>query len=249
MRLDVLHRKVADDARVLYAVVNPIFPAILPSRYEGKPFGVRQFIKRLNHVSEPLNLFNEIENDKELAPGQLLNSAFWLAKAELPENDSRASIRMLWHVHPGTKRVEMMPVEWGRRRLFFWQNILHEMIHCYQEDHQPRVYRTRSTQRDIKEQQAYYGSTDEIEAHAHAAATELFVLWGHLSYRDACHEAQTYTGRTIEPTIQHYLTAFADTPGHPALKHFKRKMRMWYQVIQADPEIYFTLELHHLVTL
>jgi hypothetical protein len=248
MRLDVLHRKIAEDARAIHAAVDTIWTEKIPVAYDGQAVSIKTFINRINRQTEPFGLFNEVHPDKEVSPGLIFNTGLWIDKTELPENNSRAAIRVLWHLNPKNKRIVLTQTEWTRRRYYFWQMVLHELIHCYQADGQPRVYRPRSTQRDTKEQQEYYGSTDEIETHSHAAATELFVWWGHLNYREAAFEAESYSGRTVNPTMQLYANAFASTPVHPALAHFKRKTRQWYTVIKHDPDIYHTLALPNLVT-
>lgn len=251
MQLAVLHRKIAEDTRAVHAVVSKIFPVQIPAQYDGQPVSIQRFITRLNRVTEPLDLFNEIKEDKEVSPGQIFNTALWIADHELPENDSRAAIRVLWHLHPTTRRVVLTQTEWNRRRYYFWQMVMHELIHRHQETKRtavdPRVYRPTSTQRDIKKEQEYYGNCDEIETHSHAAAVELLSWWGHLGYREAVHEALTYSGRVVSPTFQTYMTSFGDTPNHPALKHFKRKVRAWYKVVLADWEIYEILALPNLV--
>ncbi len=251
MRLDVLHRKIADDARAIHAAVNPVFPVQIPSQYDGVAVSIKTFVNRLNRVTEPLGLFNEIKDDKEVSVGLIFNTALWIAKGELPENNSHAAIRVLWHLNPKTKCVMLTQLEWSRRRYYFWQMILHELIHRHQDKNPaaPRVYRPRSTHRDTKEAQEYYGSCDEIEAHAHSTAVELLIWWGHLPYRDATKEAVSYSGRTVSPTMQLYDAAFCDTPKHPAMKHFRRKVRQWYDIIKRDPEFYTqTLALPNLVT-
>lgn len=251
MQLAVLHRKVVDDTRAVHAAVSKIFPVQIPSHYEGQVVSVKRFITRLNRVTESFGVFNEIKIDKEVSPGLIFTSALWIADHELPENNSCADIRVLWHLHPKTKRVLLTQTEWSRRRYYFWQMVMHELIHRHQETKrsasEPRVYRPTSTQRDIKKEQEYYGACDEIETHAHAASVELLTWWGHVGYREAVHEALTYSGRVVSPTFQTYATSFGDTPNHPALKHFKRKVRAWYKVIKANPEIYETLGLPNLV--
>ncbi len=251
MRVPTLHRKIVDDASAIHGVVDTVFPAKLPVQYEQTPVSIQRFVNRLNVVTEPLGLFSETLNDKEVSPGLIHNSGLWLPKCELPENDSAADLRVLWHLNPKTKRVTMTQHEWGRRRYMFWHMIFHELIHRHQDTYQARdvlVYRTRTDRRDTKEAQAYFGRYDEIETHSHAAAMELFIWWGHLTLKQAMFEATTYSGRAAEPTLQQYEIAFEDAPGHPAMRTFKRKLRAWYEVIKSHPDLYLTLDLSNLVT-
>lgn len=253
MRVDILHRKITRDAMVMYAAVSKILPAQMPSRYEGHMVNIQNFVKRLNVATEPLGFFHEIAWDKTIKPGDVFQSGLWLYKDDLPENGSTADIRLLWHLHPDTKRIILTQAEWARRRFYFWMLLLHELIHRYQETYRApetdiKIYNPRSTQRDSKEAQLYYGNCDEIEAHSHNAAVELLYWWGHLDFRAAIREALSYNGRVLTPTYNMYDVTFIDTLGHPAMKHFKRKLRQWYNEIKKNPDLYTTLELPNLVT-
>lgn len=253
MRVDALHQKICRDVQEVYPVVSAIFPATMPAAYQHKPISIRNFVKKLNTVTEDFGLFNEIKEDKTLDRDQIFMTGLWLAKEELPENGSRADIRIIWHLHPDTKRFEFNQPSWNRRRYYFWQMFFHELIHRYQDTYRAperdiRVYRPRTTMRDTKEEQEYYGNYDEIEAHSHNAAMEFFLWWGHLSLRDAIYEAQSYTGRMVTPTYNTYHETFCDTPNHPAMKHFKRKLRVWYAVVKKNPDWYLSLGLPNLVS-
>jgi hypothetical protein len=253
MRLDALHRKICDDVRVIHAATASIWPPEVPARYNNKMVSIKTFVKRLNAATDGLGVFCEVQEDREVSPGLIFNSALWLGKENLPENGSNADIRILYHINPKTKRVQMTQPEWNRRRYYFWQNVLHELIHRYQDtyrtpDRDIRVYRPQTDKRNLKEDQEYFGNYDEIETWSHACAVEFFVWWGHLSIRDATREAMQYSGRLVTPTYNQYREAFADTPSHPAMRQFTRKVRSWYDIIQKNPEIYATLSLPNLVT-
>ena len=253
MHVDLLHRKITRDALVVHDAVSKILPTQIPSRYDGHLVNITNFVKRLNAVTESLGVFHEISWDRTISPGTIFNSGLWLYKDDLPENDSNANVRLLWHLHPDTKRIAFSQAEWSRRRFYFWLMLLHELIHRYQETYRApetgiKVYNPRSTQRDSKEAQLYYGSCDEIEAHAHNPAVEFFCWWGHLDFRSAIRESISYNGRVITPTYNMYDVTFIDTPGHPAMKHFKRKLHQWYNEIKKNPDLYITLALPNLVT-
>lgn len=249
MRVDALHRRIVRDVHRMHEAVAESFPIHFPTRYES--LNLSPFLDRLNFTTDPLGLCNELTPDASILPGQIKVTGLWIDKSELPENSSRADIRVLWHVHPDTKRLDLTPLIWNRRRYFFWQTYMHELVHRYQRVLRPeatqcvRVYRPRSTERTEREEQEYYGNYDEIEAHSHDAVIEMLTWWGHLSLRDAIHEAKTYSGRVIRPTYQFYHDTFSIP--HPAMQHFRRKVRAWYDVMTKNSEVYELIQLPNLV--
>ncbi len=247
MRVDTLHRRLVNDVKVLHDAVDAVLPVQMPVVYESRAMNLTSFVNRLNTVTEPLGVFNEIKIDHEVDQGGVCTSALWIPKKDLPENDSYADIRVLWHPHPKTNRINMTPALWNRRRYFFWQNVMHEFIHRYQDairgGGKSKTFSPRTDNRDVRESQKYYGEYDEIETHSHAAAIEFLVWWPGLSFHDACHEARTYTGRMVTPTYMAVVQAFEEVPKHPALKHFKRKMKAWYDHCQKNWAIYELLAL------
>jgi hypothetical protein len=252
MRIDALHRRVSDDVKVMHEPMLTVLPVQLPARYLTGSMSLRSLIERLNAVSHQFNVHNEIQHDTDVAPGEIAMTGLWLGADELPENDSSADIRVIWHVHQTTKKVVMTQAEWNRRRYYWWQMVMHELIHRHQDtyrtnEHRTKVFRPWSTQRDVKEDQAYFGDYDEIETHSHDAAVEFFVWWHELSLRDAQHEAASYSGRIITPTYNRYLNAFIDSPKHPALKTYLRKLKAWHDRIKKHPDIYHLLELPKLI--
>jgi hypothetical protein len=243
MQVDALHRSIADDVRVMHTTVRRTLPAGMPAR-AGHAMNLKAFVRRLNVVMEPLRVFNEMKTDAEVDPGSVRTTGLWVPKHELPENGSAADIRIIWHMK--TKRVQMTQPEWTRRRYFFWQTYMHELVHRYQNQRNIRVYRPQTSSRDGRAEQTYYCNYDEIEAYAHDAALELLTWWGHLPFREATTEALMYHGRVVTPTYLLYDATFGDTPDHPALKQFKRKLRLWYDVVKAS-EIYQLIQLPNLV--
>lgn len=252
MRVDTLHRRIEKDVRVIHDAVRDLLPVQLPSQYESRAMNVRAFLDKLNQSTEPLGVFNELELDKTVPVGECDMTGLWLGKDELPENDSYADLRVIWHMHPDTKRFVLTPTSWNRRRFFWWEMTLHELVHRHQDVYRTpeqdiKVFRPRTTRRDIKEEQAYYGSYDEIEAHAHNAALEFVMWWPELSLRDAIRAAIAYTGRVLTPTYNLYEMTYCDTPKHPAKRTFKRKVQAWYDLMKKRPDIYQMLELPKLV--
>lgn len=253
MRVDVLHKRLVHDIAMLQPVVDPVFPVGLPVQYQNRSMNLRGFIDRLNTVTNAFNIHNEIEWDKTVDPGQVSLSGLWISESELPENESDADIRVIWHVHPGTKRLKHTTTDWNRRRYFWWQIAMHEVIHRHQEVHrtlkglEPREFLPQTTSRLLKESQGYYGHYDEIEAHSHNAALE-FLTWWNLPYKACVEAALTYHGRVLVPTYVCYMATYMDTPRHPAYLTFKRKVKAWFDVMQKNPEVYRTLQLSRLVS-
>jgi hypothetical protein len=247
MRVDTLHREMMTDVMAMHDAVARVLPVQMPKMYETRQMNVSGFLNRLNKVTEPLGLYHERKDDAEMEPVGMVTSGLWLAKSELPQNNSSADLRLLWHVHPTVSRIQWTGAMWNRRRYFFWQMFMHELVHRYQfvhmGDRTPPTYRPRSDQRDTKEAREYYGNYDEIEAHSHSCAMELMTWWPGLSMRDAIHEAMTCTSRMVTPTYCLYDQTFADTPKHPAVTHFKRKVKAWFELLQSQPDVYQMLGL------
>ena len=221
----------------------------MPKCYESRQMNIRQFIAKLNRHTEPFSVYNETKDVPTQTVGSIVTSGLWLAKCRLPENGSNADVRIIWEMNPKTNRFDMTPWHWKRRRFYFYELLMHELIHRHQGPAERR-YRVRADDRETKESQEYYGTTTEIETHAHESALELKFWWPQLSFTDALREAKNFKhirGST-PPTFTLYTTAFAECPTHPAVAHFKRKMRGFYRVIEQNMDFYASLKLESLVT-
>lgn len=249
MRIDALHRRVSQNIDEMMDAVGEVLPAKMPKRLEGASINLVSFIRRLNAVTEPFDIFNERSADREIPEGLVVVSGLWLPKDELPENGSSADIRLLWHTHPNTKRVQVTQMKWDRRRFYFWQRVAHELIHRHQSAHRsdasdPRTFRVNAEDRTLKELQAYYGNFDEIEAYAHDTAMEFCSWYPDAPFRDARVQAEQ-VGGPVEPTWTTFLDAFDGT--HPAALVFKRKTRSWWDAMRQAPTAYDKLCLPRLV--
>lgn len=251
MLVQTLHRRIADDVSVMHDAARDILPKDMPAVYTDRQLTLVSFLKKLNRVTEPLGLYNEINRDKALEADDVLLAGLWIPEAQLPENESAADIRILWNVHPDTRRWTVTPSRWNRMRFRFWVFIMHELIHRYQDAYRPakqhsKTFNVVSNQRNIKVDQEHLGDFDEIEAHAFESAVELHIFWPHLSFKEALDTSLAYTG-PIDQTSQHYFGVFYDAPKHPAYRAFRRKLRAWYDDMTEHPEVYATLELPKLV--
>ena len=250
LRVDALHRRLAHDVRVMYDAVSDAFPARMPKHFEQRSCNIRHFIDNLNEVCEPFNVFNEIKDDPNQAVGTIITSGIWIADSELPENGSEADARVLWHMNPATKRFQWTRYHWNRRRFYFWQLMMHELIHRHQPTsntgREPRVYRTDADTRELKEQQEYYGNYEEIETHAHDAALEFFVWWPDLTLRQ-CMAAAWDVKAPTPPTFLLFMQAFLESPKHPAVAHFKRKLSAWFDMVHKNANFYSGLQLAKII--
>src|SRR4051812_6624980 len=61
LRVDALHRRLANDVKVMYDAVSEVLPARMPKCYESRAMNVRPFLDKLNDVCAPFNVFNEIK--------------------------------------------------------------------------------------------------------------------------------------------------------------------------------------------
>lgn len=238
------------DIELMIDDVNRVIPVTMPKKYESSALNVLPFIKRLNAVTEPHRVFNEVVTDASLNPGQTAVSALWIPKYELPENGSRADVRIIWHLHPSTRRLSMSPLKWSRRRSYFWSRVGHEIVHRHQAgfrspDGDARNYRTQADDRDVREDQQYLGNYDELEAHAYDAAFEMASWCPGATFTQALKSIYEIHGNTVIPTYTTYIMAFP--PAHPAILPFQRKVRAWWEQIQKSPEFYARLALPRLI--
>ena len=251
MRTDALHRRVVQDLKSVSERVGDILPPKMPKRHEGRSYNLSAFLRRMNERTESLGVFHERHDDIAMPEHTLVVSGLWLPKVELPENGSRADIRLLWHVHPNTKRILMSRNVWDRRRFYFWQRLAHELVHRHQDarredDSEARTYAVRTEHRDRKSQQLYYGNYDELEAYAHDAAMEFITWMPDLSFGAAVRAVDALPhSYVVVPAWTDFLSAFDET--HPATAAFKRKTKAWWDTMRATPAIYEQLRLPKLI--
>lgn len=252
MRIDALQRRLTRDVTQLHEAVQDVLPVQMPAKY-AQPFNLLSFLERVNKHTLPLNVYNKIVLDPTMGKGNLRMTAEWLGYDELPEDGQKADVRILWHVHPHSRRVKISGAEWQRRRFYFYSLLMHELIHRYQDETRPETASSRkfspsAPEPAIRKEQAYYGDYDEIEAHSHNAAIELLMWYPHLNYRNAVTECLQYSGRMITPTYNMFFVAFLDNLHHPTFRTFKNKVRSWYKMMQKTREMYDMIQLPKLTT-
>lgn len=251
MRIQSLHRKVMRDMEAMIDVVNVALPVKMPLRYETRRMNVGAFTKRLNTITKKFGVLSEIEEDAEVPKGSSALSGAWYPEEMLPTNGSSTDVRLVWHPHPGCRRIKMSPSRWARARYYFWERLGHELVHRYQDldrapDSQVRTFKVKTTNpAAVKEQQTYFGDYDELEAYAHDSALELLTWWPDCVLKESVGCASRVNGAIVWSTYHSYLSAFE--VGHPARTHFRRKVKQWYHAMQGAPEFYAKLGLAKLV--
>lgn len=254
MRVDALHRRLMTDVKQLHDAIARIFPVELPAAYENRAVNLQAFLNRLNTRTAAFGIFNRIKHDAEQEKGTVVNSAWWYDKSVLPVFGSSADVHILWHVHPDAHRVTWGKAGWKRRRFYYWQFIMHELIHRYQDVlrkkyHGPKAnalqYAATSRAHQEREVQVYLGDYDEVETYAFMTALEIFSWWPFMTVNEACVCAHQYTGRHVTPTFNYYTVCFDKHA--PAVKTFKRKIRAWLSLMKEHHATYEMLRLPQLI--
>ena len=252
MRIHNLHKRVTRDMDMMLDGVNTVLPPKMPARYETCQMNLGAFVKRLNTVTETFNVVNEIADDASIPVGQSATSGAWYPEDLLPEQDSDADIRVVWHPNPSSHRIKITPTVWARRRYYFWERVAHELVHRYQDldrdsDSSSRRFKVRTS--DIEqadEQKTYFSDYDELEAYAHDAALEMMTWWPGTTLKQAIGLAnQIDPAAKVWATYSNYLTTFE--VGHPARTHFRRKVKQWYHAMTQTTDFYTRLALPRLV--
>lgn len=250
MRVDALHRRVVHDVRVMFDAVSEVLPVEMPRAYRTRAMNMNKFFARLNAVCEPFGVYNEVIEDKSVKENWMMNSGEWFAKSE--QKDRPCDVRIKWHVHPSQRLFHWTQHQWARRRFFFFEILMHELIHRHQDQsapgHAARVYRPVAEDKDLKEEQEYHGDLDEIETHAHMAVVEFITWWPGRTLAQSIRCAQSVTKTSLaEPTYIRFMSTFADCPQHPAVRHYKRKVRAWWDIAHKNMEFYETLQLPNII--
>ena len=149
----------------------------------------------------------------------------------------RQSIEVYLTYKPDSKRVLITKSIWNQLKFDLSQTLQHELIHKKQcahikipsedwEDHACKVYASKARVPATRDAQEYYGSTEEIEAHAHCIMMEL----KHFSPRtDSIKLLQR--GKRVpkkkSPTLYDYLETYDNDTSHPVIKRLFKKIVYW----------------------
>ncbi len=254
MHVTALHTRLARDIKQLHEVIDVLLPIHLPKQYENRSVNILSFLKRLNAMTELYGIHNRIKHDKDVHKGRLCFSAWWYPKSILPVANSNANIHIRWHTNPCGHRISWSKSEWNRRRFFFWQYVMHELLHRYQNELRYKYCGRKSealkfapmaSDSEQREMQEYLGDYDEIETYAFMTALEIYYWWPKYNVTEACDLALQYSGTAITPTYMFFMVSFDKTS--PVVKIFKRKIRAWYDVMRKNPDFYDRLQLPQLI--
>jgi hypothetical protein len=200
-----------------------------------------RFVNQVNAVTLRHGIYAEVYTSTMIKPGQMFTSGVWWDSTDRAR--PHCDIGLLFGTHPNARTVQSNQHLWQRRRMFFWQALMHELIHRHQgEEKGVRVYRSHAQDSKKREEQQYHGNTDEIEAFSHDAAVEIHVHWPDLSLPQALNVSLDEHVR-LSTTYAMYARSFKDAPGHPAMRHFLRKLRSWFDVVKQHASYYDSLQL------
>lgn len=253
MRVDFLHRRVLTDVRALHHDLGRVMPDVMPERYATRATNIGAFVKRINTVTAPHGIWNEVtvvERPEIYAPGRLRFCGEWHPKELREQARQRQDITIHWLIHPSTRRVTFTRDKWAFWVFTYWVYIMHELIHRHQFTQRPddascRVYRPAAKESEntvLHEEQLYLGEYDEIEAHAHDIAFELLALYPDLPFRDAMRQMRhtDYRSASVGGLVTYpvYRQAFSGVRNHPVMPVLHRKIRLWYRQLKQYRDVY-----------
>jgi len=151
----------------------------------------------------------------------------------------RQNIELFLTYSPGGKRIKMTSELWKTLKFNLSQVLQHELIHREQcsymkvpkedwEEHSCKVYASKGKTDAEIEAQEYYGSTEEIEAHAHCIMMELKNFSPRTDPLKLLKKAKSLP-RIKSPTLKDYLYVFDFDMAHPAIKRLFKKTVYWIE--------------------
>lgn len=155
----------------------------------------------------------------------------------------RQSIELFLNYAPGGKRIKITNKFWKIFRFDLSQVLQHELIHRRQcshikvpqedwSEHNCKVYASKAKIPAKKESQEYFGSTEEIDAHAHCIMMELREWAPRTNPFDLLRHPRKLRQKQ-SPTLKEYLETFDYDMKHPALKRLFTKTVHWIENPEA----------------
>ena len=253
MHLKTLHNKIINDALEMHSAIKKVLPRNLPKRYTGNFLYFSSFIDRLNAVTVPLKVCNQIIKDEDglLKPNELQMTAEWKPKSETTINRRSPDIYIQWHINSSTRRFPITKAGWKRRRFYFWAYLMHELAHRHQDTSRPvsigsKQFAPITDDKELWERQMYLGDFDEIEAYAHDVALEMIIWFPKMTYREAFKKMKMINRGLVRSTYPIFADAFEETPTHPAMLVLRKKIRAWYRLMNEQRDAYRILDLEPL---
>ncbi|HIA11717.1 MAG TPA: hypothetical protein EYN69_06550 [Flavobacteriales bacterium] len=151
----------------------------------------------------------------------------------------RQNIELFLNYHPDSYRALITDKSWKVLRFDLSQTLQHELIHRDQcsymtfpkdewEDHNCKVYASRGKTYRQKEVQEYFGSTEEIAAHAHCIMMELRENAPRTNPIKLLKNAKKIP-RKKSPGMKDYLEAFDYDMNHPVMKRLMKQIVYWIE--------------------
>ena len=209
---------------------------------------ITPFLSRLNKVTIPFKVHNEIIEDINVDPTGLELTAQWSPTRLKTRPRRRVDIHIEWHVHPRGRRCGVQTEDWQRRHFYFWTYLMHELAHRHQNIHRPddalsQKFIPTADDDDLWDLQKYLGDFDEVEAYAHDIALEMVVWFPTLGYREALVEIKKFHHNLVNGTYPLFALAFVKAPKHPAMVLLFKKIQEWYRIMDTQRDIYRALQL------
>ena len=206
------------------------------------------FLSRLNEVTIPFRVNNELVEDITVDPTGLQLTAQWWPTRLKTRPRRRIDIHIEWHVHPQGRSCGVQTEDWQRRHFYFWSYLMHELAHRHQNNHRSedvlsQKFIPTADNEDLWDLQVYLGDFDEIEAYAHDIALEMIIWFPTLGYRSAFAQMKKFQHELINASYPLFATAFDETPKHPAMLLLLKKIQEWYRIMDTQRDIYRALQL------
>jgi len=145
----------------------------------------------------------------------------------------RQNIEVYLTYGPGSKRVLITKDVWKQLRFDLSQTLQHELVHRMQcehikipsedwEDHTCKVYSSNANIPAKRDVQEYYGSTEEIEAHAHCIMMELKYFAPRTDSIKLLKRGRKVPKKK-SPTLNDYLETYDNDTSHPVIKRLLKK--------------------------
>ena len=248
MQLLTLHKKITDDALSMRKAVESVLTPMSQQRYRGPSMYLAPFLSRLNEVTIPFRVNNELVEDITVEPTGLQLTAQWWPTRLKTRPRRRIDIHIEWHVHPQGRSCGVQTEDWQRRHFYFWSYLMHELAHRHQNNHRSedvlsQKFIPTADNEDLWDLQVYLGDFDEVEAYAHDIALEMIVWFPTLGYRSAFAQMKKFQHELINASYPLFATAFDETPKHPAMLLLLKKIQAWYRIMDTQRDIYRALQL------
>jgi hypothetical protein len=156
---------------------------------------------------------------------------------------TRQNIEVYLTYNSGAKRLPITKKIWKVLKFDLSQVLQHELIHRRQcrhievpkedwADHTCKIYASKSAIPYMKVKQEYYGSTEEIEAHAHCIMMELKHFAPRTDPIKMLRGAKKIPQKK-SPTMKDYLETFDFDMKHPVIKRLFKKIVYWIENQEA----------------